>query len=492
MKMVKSLLLGSAAGLVAVAGAQAADLPVKAAPVQYVKICSLYGEGYYYVPGTDICLKVGAWVRNQHYWNAASPSNGINYFGAGGRNADDATRYLMRSRGQITVDGRQQTAYGTLRTYIAIGVTHDNSTAYAPAPTGAAASSPSIYANRAFIQFAGFTFGQAVSFYDLYSTPAYSYYAGPLASDLGDPGQSVAGYTAQFGGGFSATVAVESPRRLTILNTASGAWVPGSNVANFQRAIQFPDVVANLRLDQAWGVAQIMGAIHDASATYYTGTATASPVFTGEPGDKLGWAIGGGATINLPFITPGDTFSFQVNYAQGASRYVGAGTQAGAGLYSGTGPGSTVALGFVTDGVYATNGSINLTTAFGVNAAFEHLWTPALKTSVYGGWNKYEYNSAATADICAASTAGTLGVTVLTASCSPNWSMWNIGSRTQWTPFRGLYMGVDTMFQKVNTAFGGGTIVQEFANGTRNSGVYTTEDKGVWSATFRIQRDILP
>src|SRR5712672_4546314 len=45
MKMVKSLLLGSAAGLVAVGGAQAADLPVKAKPVEYVKICSLYGAG---------------------------------------------------------------------------------------------------------------------------------------------------------------------------------------------------------------------------------------------------------------------------------------------------------------------------------------------------------------------------------------------------------------------------------------------------------------
>ena len=45
MKMVKSLLLGSAAGLVAVSGAQAADLPVKAKPVEYVKICSLYGAG---------------------------------------------------------------------------------------------------------------------------------------------------------------------------------------------------------------------------------------------------------------------------------------------------------------------------------------------------------------------------------------------------------------------------------------------------------------
>ena len=63
MKMVKSLLLGTAAGLVAIAGAQAADLPVKAKPVQYVKICSLYGAGFYYIPGTDTCLKIGGWVR---------------------------------------------------------------------------------------------------------------------------------------------------------------------------------------------------------------------------------------------------------------------------------------------------------------------------------------------------------------------------------------------------------------------------------------------
>ena len=64
MKIVKSLLLlGTAAGLVAVAGAQAADMPVKAAPVQYVKICSLYGDGFYYIPGTNTCLKMGGYLR---------------------------------------------------------------------------------------------------------------------------------------------------------------------------------------------------------------------------------------------------------------------------------------------------------------------------------------------------------------------------------------------------------------------------------------------
>ncbi len=71
MKMVKSLLLGSAAGLVAVAGAQAADLPVKAKPVEYVKICTLYGAGYYYIPGSDTCIKIGGYVRADYGWDTA-------------------------------------------------------------------------------------------------------------------------------------------------------------------------------------------------------------------------------------------------------------------------------------------------------------------------------------------------------------------------------------------------------------------------------------
>ena len=79
MKMVKSAFLASAAGLVAMSGAQAADLPVKAKPVEYVKVCSLYGAGFYYIPGTDICMKVGGYVRFQEGFGTslASPSGPV-------------------------------------------------------------------------------------------------------------------------------------------------------------------------------------------------------------------------------------------------------------------------------------------------------------------------------------------------------------------------------------------------------------------------------
>src|SRR3954451_8049595 len=104
MKMVKSLLLGSAAGLVAVAGAQAADLPVKAKPVEYVKVCSVYGAGFYYIPGTDTCLKVGGFVRAEYNFNAGG-SHGPYISGGNARNTrEDTQTYNTRTRGIVSFD----------------------------------------------------------------------------------------------------------------------------------------------------------------------------------------------------------------------------------------------------------------------------------------------------------------------------------------------------------------------------------------------------
>ena len=77
------------------------------------------------------------------------------------------------------------------------------------------------------------------------------------------------------------------------------------------------DYVANLRVDQAWGGAQIMGAAHQVNALYY-GTTTG----TGHPGDDWGFAVGAGLKLNLPMITQGDWFQTQVNYSQGAIKYL--------------------------------------------------------------------------------------------------------------------------------------------------------------------------
>lgn len=70
MNTIKSLVLGSAAALVAMSGAQAADLPIKAKAVEYVKVCSLYGAGFYYIPGTDTCIKLGGYLRAETSFEA--------------------------------------------------------------------------------------------------------------------------------------------------------------------------------------------------------------------------------------------------------------------------------------------------------------------------------------------------------------------------------------------------------------------------------------
>src|SRR5215212_1179666 len=200
MKMVKSLLLGSAAGLVAFAGAQAADLPVKAKPVEYVKICSIYGAGFFYIPGTDTCIKIGGWVRAEYQFQTGGSDSPFNS-GAGGRNNRiDSGEYGMRARWVTSLDVRTQTEYGTLRAYTRAGFQ----------TTTGETTQGRIYTERGFIQFAGFTFGKSQSYFDFFGG-AFCYGCGYMSnsSQTGAAGTLLSDYTATFGNGFTTTLSIE-------------------------------------------------------------------------------------------------------------------------------------------------------------------------------------------------------------------------------------------------------------------------------------------
>jgi hypothetical protein len=97
-------------------GAQAADLPVKAKAVEYVRICSLYGAGFFYIPGTDTCIKIGGYLRadlNIHGGNSNGP------FWSGDPAFQDryANEYNDYARMALTIDTRTQTEYGVVRTF---------------------------------------------------------------------------------------------------------------------------------------------------------------------------------------------------------------------------------------------------------------------------------------------------------------------------------------------------------------------------------------
>jgi hypothetical protein len=503
MKMVKSLLLGTAAGLVAIAGAQAADLPVKAKPVQYVKICSLYGAGFYYIPGTDTCLKVGGWIRQ--YLGVGTNNNMTN--GPLGTSDTRARTnndgWAWKVRGYITADARTQTEYGTLRGYIGVGGSFQGAAAgsgtvasgQASTPFGQDANNAGFSMNRGFIQLAGFTFGVTQSFYDLYPTPALSYFGGMInpSSDTSDAGQTVTAYTAQFGGGFSATISAEAPRTTTVVGSSPTALNSWSTTAGFQSnqaiAVRYPDLVGNLRLDGPWGAAQIMGVIHDASGLYY-GTNTS----TGHPGDATGWDIGAGIKLNANQIGPGDYFSAQINYAQGASGYPIDGA-ANSTLVAVPGPagyysawtGSTYGMGVVSDGVFAAGGAIQLTSTWGVNAAYEHHWNQKWQTSIYGAYTATTYNAVANATLCAMEGAAQPS---LAGTCNNNWSYWDIGSRTQLNIDSQTYVGIDIIYTQLNTANGGAT--GTFGAGAQPSVARVISNQSAWIGEFRMHRNFYP
>jgi hypothetical protein len=496
MKMVKSLLLGTAAGFVATAGAQAADLPVKAKPVQYVKICSLYGAGFYYIPGTDMCLKIGGWVRLEV---------GQNYNGnfttgpfAGNLNNRTTNDEVWRTRGYITADARNQTEYGTLRSYIAVGINSND----------VANGDAQFNGNRGFIQWAGFTFGLATSFYDFYSSPATAYFGTYPGSDTGDGGWKVAGYTAQFGNGLSGTIAAEVARRTAVGNmNILGATYASSRLAtnankgialagsiptagwgtagtNSYSGFDVPDVVGNLRLDQKWGSAQIMAAWHLVSGNYYseptknfTATSlanTAIPGFApgdaaGHPGDQSGYALGAGIKLLNPMWGAGDYLQTMISFTHGASRY----NFQNPNFNPGDRKGNNISFAVLTDAVYGgdlkrgnTTG-LHLTDTWAVNAAYEHFWpNPSWRTSVYGGYAEVTYDAQASAMICAniatttQRTGGTHPTTYATGQgthataqfgCNADWNVRWIGTRTQWNVTKDFLMGLDVLYQRFDT-----------------------------------------
>jgi hypothetical protein len=511
MRMVKSLLLGSAAGLVAVAGAQAADLPVKAKPVEYVKVCSLYGAGFWYVPGTDTCLKIGSFIRVQTSWNNTT-SDVPNGAGGGGANATagretrtDTANFGFRTRAGVSVDLRTQTEYGTLRSYMDVGAQW--STDVGTADNNASVAD-TLWVDRGFIQFAGFTVGRIRSYYDINSFAPYSYANNRIQFDTGALGIYGLAYTAQFGNGVTATLSFEDNGQAS---GGRGHFVSNLSMTEFglgtisfdNKGQQMPDIVGALRIDQAWGYAQVSAALHDASGGYYgtpaggCGAAPINCVTSGHPADKYGFAFAGGFTLNDVLGFKGDQFGAEVSYGEGATGYV----TAAKGPWQMYSSGNNAGFGWVTDGIYAGPGpggtSVELTTAFTINGFYQHLWSPKWRTSLYGGYTEIDYNGTAKTMICGAGAGGFVaapagfgGSIANVSNCNPDYSFWQVGTRTQWNPHPDLDVGVDVLWTHLNTAYKGtATLV---ASGARPAGTYVIDDQDIVSVMFRIQRNFLP
>ncbi|MBY0382264.1 MAG: porin [Xanthobacteraceae bacterium] len=485
-KMMRKLALGSAATLAAVVGAQAADLPVKAKAVEYVKVCSLYGAGFYYIPGTDTCIRIGGYLRAEVTVNGtASEVAYIN--GAGGLQNRLTNDYVSRARVLVNIDTRTATEYGVVRTFASFDPQFTQGTD--------TQANGGLRVDAAFVQFAGFTFGRSASAY------AFPWNGSPgniTTGLLGGPdfvsGVNNAQYTWEFGNGVSASLGVdaqEQANRTQVLNYATGISPTGTNGAapittpgnnGFYGGSNVPDVVGNIKVDQAWGLLQFSAAAHEVNAVYYGSAGNAESL--GHPDDKWGFAVSGALQIkNLP-TGPGDDFKITGTYTEGALRYLLG--QSGASPTNVAFFGATdLAVATISDASYATGGALQLTRGWGLNGAFNHNWNAHWTSSVFGSWSHVDYNGTATSLYCTSfrNTAALAPVT-----CNPDFEITRIGFNTAWKPVKNLALTGEVTWTNYDSGIKG-TSNSFIPVAGKAAGSYTYKSEDTFSGIFRVQRN---
>ncbi|WP_422375714.1 porin [Roseibium sp.] len=391
----KSLMLGAAAVATATT-AQAADLPVAPEPVDYVRVCDAYGARFYYIPGTETCLRVGGRVRTQFVVNNVLESNGTND-NWGQRDSDG---YSWLARGYVYLDARTATEFGTLRSYVSIYASNSNGT-------------NSVNLDNAYIQWGGLTAGRLGSNFDIFTGQTFM---GVVTRDWSDSTLNQLAYTAAFGNGLSATIALEDRS--------------GREVGSYG-GTRAPDVVAALGISQGWGSAQISGALHqvypDVAAAHQTGATN------NGADDSLGWAIGAGASINLPFANSGSNIFFQGFYADGALSYLGGGIT-----------GLSIGGASVTDygRLSGTNSGFSLSAGAYIQA------TSTVGLALDGSYAQVDLNDV----------VGTTDVTL---------DRWAIDGSVQWEPVSGFIMGADMGYSKSSSDVSGVDDLDELLFGVR-------------------------
>jgi hypothetical protein len=480
MKLIKSLLLGTAAGFAATAGVQAADLPSKkAAPVDYVRVCTIGSFTGFVIPGSDVCLKVGGFVRWQYTYN--QPQSQFTYVpGVGGfsgaRGFGIANGSGQVVQGSVKLDARTTTEYGLLRSFADMRLV---------AGSGALGGAQTVNLDKAYIQFGPWSFGRFQSFFDFYAD-AYNN-LGALGSDTTVNG---AAYTFNAGNGFFATIALEDRGNAGLGNVATIPFAdpalggPGIGFGGVGTAAalginnggyRVPDAVVQFLYDPGaggWGSAQLTAAVHQARIGY---NATGATFFGGgtDIGDtKYGWAVQGGVKFNLGMLGAGDSMYVQAAYAQGAASYLG--TTSGL-----TGNNTTNYL-VASDAIaVGPAGSLKLGEGYNVLAAIDHYWAPNFDTALWAGYTRWDYNNGALTGVALAAPYAS------TFAQARDFDVWQVGVQATWVPVKGIKFAGTVNYYNVNAQkaaqdFIVSAGVPVYVGNSKNDGI---------QAALRIQRD---
>jgi hypothetical protein len=431
--MLNKMLLATSAVIVTVIGAQAADLPSKkAAPATYVKICDAYGAGFFYIPGTDTCVKLGGYVRAEYQY--VPGKNSINAAATTAATVISQDKSTLSEtgfevRGRIDVDARTPTSMGAARTFVRLraantsGIrnTKPGTSLAAAAQVDSNASATAISIESAMVQWAGFTFGVAPENYAM--MPSQIYNANPWA---GFPnGMKQIAYTATLGGGVSATLAIEDRRDF--------GYDPESTV--YQRVSTGANIVGNVRMDQAWGFAAVHGLVGNNSVNN-------ASVVAGTVGEKtyMGYAIGATVNFKLPMIAAGDQVWFTANYADGALGAILSGgslnnmATASARRING---GVLYIASNVQQTAVGTPNTFDTTTGWNIAMAATHYWAPQWRSNFSAGYVEFTPPTAA-----ASYTTLTLG----------KGKLWEVAGSLIYSPAKDFDIGLELQYANMKAA----------------------------------------
>jgi hypothetical protein len=529
MKAVRTLvLLSSAAGLSMANFAHAADLPIKAKAVEYVRVCSLYGAGFWYIPGTDTCIKIGGYLRVDSTFDGGGSHGQPAWNGDSGQRNRYFDDFVSRSRFALQVDTRTATEYGVVRTYAQANFQFNNFGTANPSAGTFGISLPGglsgsvlngvgggyVAVEYVFIQFAGFTFGHSASAYE---TPWQESPSNISSFILGGHGQNTdtgvnnIQYTAQFGNGVSGTIALEDPSvqdRTSLYNLSTGLNAVGTGGFAYG-GTHAPDVVGNIKVDQAWGLFQVSAAAHEVDASYNILTAsTAAPnnlsEISGHPETKWGGSVQAALDVkNIP-TGPGDDIKVEGSYAKGLTKNIIATSSASPSfaMFGGSSRAyQSVGFGATTDAVFLPvlnggSGDLKLTESWGFRGSFTHNWDAHWNSSIFGTGSWVHYNgtvgdlTTAKGQYCFAyvtSNKLTAANTSADFSCNPDFAVFQVGFNTKWTPVKNLTFTGEVQYVHLDQNFSGTATLTPSA--PKPTTTYEYKDQNTVLLQIRAQRN---
>jgi hypothetical protein len=442
MTLVKSVLLGSAATLVVVAGAQAADLPTrKGAPAaEYVKVCKVGDIAGFIIPGSDTCLKISGYVNAQIAVGNVTDERKMELSlhrvvssyatEVTTSTADQVSDVGYYTRGQVNFDAVTNTAMGPLLAHIELqGDAGDNRFD---------STSGGTVINSAYVQWAGITAGKHGSFYDYLA-------GGDTWKDFFSPDHSgtpinLLAYTATFGGGFSATLSLEQNESVAGVNIpwATRFGDTGVNAASgTELGVRSPDIIGSLDVAQSWGGAHLAGVAHNVRLTsgvslfdygghgWFTSSAPSDA-------DTWGYGVIGGVTFNLPMLSAGSKIAFQGAYAHGAIAYSGATSPAWGEQDQGFNTNGNGTLFPMADAIWTGSGW-ELSNAWSLAAQLTWKVSPQFEIDPEVAYADVDYGSTASgwwAD-----------------QLSQKATAWWVGAVFDWSPVKNLDFALDALYE---------------------------------------------